>query len=127
MGTEDDEGADVNLTTRGVLLREKQAAMNAPSLNVDVVSIAATINPHNTITNIRPKLPAMEMNNTCQMIYIRCQIVKCVLLHYSAQTKPSFEGLVRYLYISGIMDLGKPVILYKSCFFQRTKLVVMQA
>ena len=65
----------MNLTTRGVLLREKQAAMNAPSLNVDVVSIAATTNPQSTITNIRPKLPATEMNNTCQMIYIRCQIV----------------------------------------------------
>ena len=74
----EDEGADVNLTTRGVLLREKQAAMNAPSLNVDVVSIAATTNPHNTITNIKPKLPATEMNNTCQIIYIRWQFIKII-------------------------------------------------
>jgi len=56
---------DVSFRTRGVLLREKQAAMNALSLKDDLEMVSDKRTAHSTMRAITPALPTRDMNSTC--------------------------------------------------------------
>lgn len=57
---------EVNLMTKGVLLREKQAAMKALSASEELEITRDTRAPHATSIAIMPKLPRMDIDNVCR-------------------------------------------------------------